>query len=65
MLDRNLKDEQALGLDSRLTRVVQIIVEQYDGDVKAFVESIRNTVEADRKAPGAPNHGDESVPRHV
>ena len=41
MLDKSLKEEQALWVDERLTRVVRIIVEQYDGDVKAFVESNR------------------------
>ena len=41
MLDKNLEEEQALGVDERLARVARIIVEQYDGDVKAFVESIR------------------------
>ena len=41
MLDKNLEEEQALGVDERLARVARIIVEQYDGDVKAFVESMR------------------------
>ena len=41
MFDKNLEEEQALGVDERLARVARIIVEQYDGDVKAFVESIR------------------------
>ena len=41
MLDKNLEEEQALRVDERLARVARIIVEQYDGDVKAFVESIR------------------------
>ena len=40
MLDQNLEDKQALSVDERLASVVRIIVEQYDGDVKAFVESI-------------------------
>ena len=41
MFDKNLEEGQALGVDERLARVARIIVEQYDGDVKAFVESIR------------------------
>jgi hypothetical protein len=41
MLDKNLEEEQAPRVDERLARVARIIVEQYDGDVKAFVESIR------------------------
>jgi len=41
MLDKSLEEERAPGVDERLARVVRIIVEQYDGDVKAFVESIR------------------------
>jgi len=41
MLDKNLEEEQALAVDERLARVARIIVEQYDGDVKAFVESMR------------------------
>ena len=40
MLDKSLKEEQAPRVDERLARVVRIIFEQYDGDVKAFVESI-------------------------
>ena len=65
MLDRSLKEEQVLRMDERLTRVVRIIVEQYDGDVKAFVESIRYRVEVNRKAQAALDHGDEAVWRHV
>ena len=38
MLDK--RQEQSPRVDDRLARVVRIIVEQYDGDVKAFVESI-------------------------
>jgi hypothetical protein len=41
MLDKNLEEEQCPRVDERLARVARIIVEQYDGDVKAFVESIR------------------------
>ena len=64
MLDRSLREEeQAFRVDERLTRVVRIIVEQYDGDVRAFVESIRYTVEVNRKAQ-APDHGDEAAWQH-
>jgi hypothetical protein len=51
-------------VDERLVRVVRIIVEQYDGDVKAFVESIRYRgyrVEANREAQAASDHGDEAA----
>ena len=65
MLDRSLKEEQTLRMDERLTRVVRIIVEQYDGDVKAFVESIRYRVEVNRKAQAASDHVDEAVWRHI
>ena len=41
MLDKGLEEEQAPSVDERLASVVRIIVEQYDGDVKAFVESNR------------------------
>ena len=41
MLDKGLEEEQVPGVDERLASVVRIIVEQYDGDVKAFVESNR------------------------
>ena len=40
MLDKSLEEEQAPSVDERLARVVRIIFEQYDGDVKAFIESI-------------------------
>ena len=63
MLEKSLEEEQALRVDERLVRVVQIIVEQYDGDVKAFVESIRYRVEINRKV--APKHGDETALQHV
>jgi hypothetical protein len=65
MLDRSLKEEQTLRMDVRLTRVVRIIVEQYDGDVEAFVESIRYKVEVNRKAQAASDHDEEAVWRHV
>jgi len=41
MLDKGLEEEQIPSVDERLASVVRIIVEQYDGDVKAFVESNR------------------------
>jgi len=44
MIAKCLKEEQVPGVDERLVRVVRIIVEQYDGDVRAFVESIRRRV---------------------
>jgi hypothetical protein len=59
MLDKGLEEEQVRKVDERLARVVRIIVEQYDGDVKAFVESIRYRVEAET----ASDHGDEAVLR--
>jgi hypothetical protein len=37
MLDKGLGEEQRPSVDERLARVVRIAVEQYDGDVKAFV----------------------------
>jgi hypothetical protein len=52
-------------VDERLARVVRIIVEQYDGDVKAFVESIRYRVEVNRKAAAVPTHGDKAAWQHA
>ena len=63
MLDKSLKEEQARRVDERLASVVRIIVEQYDGDVKAFVESNRYRIEANRKAEAASDHGDEAALR--
>ena len=60
MLDKSLEEEKALSVDERLARVVRIIVEQYDGDVKAFVDSIRYRTEVNRKAEVASDHGDEA-----
>ena len=60
MLYKNLEDEQAPRVDERLARVVRIIVEQYDGDVKAFVDSIRYRTEVNRKAEAASDYGDEA-----
>jgi hypothetical protein len=61
MLDKNLEEDQALGVDERLARVARIIVEQYDGDVKAFVESMRYRIEVNRKAEAASDDGDEAA----
>ena len=63
MLDKRLEQEQAPRVDERLARVVRIIVEQYDGDVKAFVDSIRYRTEVNRKAEVASDHGDEAALR--
>ena len=61
MLDQNLEDKQALSVDERLASVVRIIVEQYDGDVKAFVDAIRySQIEVNRKAEVASDNGDEA-----
>ena len=60
MLDKRLEEEHAPRVDERLAGVVRIIVEQYDGDVKAFVDSIRYRTEVNRKAEAAPDHGDEA-----
>src|SRR6516162_10920057 len=49
MLDQSLEEKQHPSVDERLARVVRIIVEQYDGDVKAFVESNRYKIEKPRK----------------
>ena len=58
MLDKG--QEQATGVDDRLASVVRIIVEQYDGDVKAFVDAIRYRTEVNRKAEAASGHGEEA-----
>ena len=63
MLDKSLEEERTPGVDERLARVVRIIVEQYDGDVKAFVESNRYKIEVNRKAAAASDHGDEAALR--
>ena len=63
MLDKNLEDKQAPRVDERLARVVRIIVEQYDGDVKAFVDSSRYITEVNRKAEAASDHGVEAALR--
>ena len=63
MLHQILEEERAPGVDERLARVVRIIVEQYDGDVRAFVESNRYKIEVNRKAEAASDHGDEAALR--
>ena len=60
MLDKRLEQEHASKMDERLVRVVRVIVEQYDGDVKAFVDSIRYRTQVNRKAQAASDHGDEA-----
>jgi hypothetical protein len=63
MVNKSLEEEQAPTVDERLARVVRIIVEQYDGDVKAFVESNRYRIEVNRKAEAPSTHGDEAALR--
>jgi hypothetical protein len=64
MLDKRLEQEQVPRVDERLAKVVRIIVEKYDGDVKAFVDSNRYTIEVNRKAEAASDHGDEAALRY-
>jgi hypothetical protein len=59
MLKKSFEQEQALIVDERLAMVARIIVEQYDGDVGAFVESNRFRVEVNRKAADESDHDDE------
>ena len=64
MLDQSLElEEQAPSVDKRLGSVVRMIVEQYDGDVKAFVDSTRYRIEVNRKAEATSDHGDEAALR--
>jgi hypothetical protein len=56
MLDPSFDEQQTVTVDQRLARVVQIITEQYDGDVKAFVESIRYRTEKKSKAASDVGH---------
>lgn len=42
-----------------------MIFEQYDGNVKAFVESLRHRAEVNRKTHAASDHGGEAVWRHA
>ena len=65
MLNQNFEEGQASQVDERLVRVVRIIVEQYDGDVKAFVEAIRYRLEVIRKSEAASNYGDEAAWQHA
>jgi len=59
MLTKNFEEKQTLRVDERLVTVVRIIVEQYHGDVKAFIESTRYRVEVNRKAQAASDRADE------
>jgi hypothetical protein len=63
MLDPSFDEQQTATVDERLARVVHIIVEQYDGDVKAFVESIRYRTQMNRKSEAASDDGDEAALR--
>ena len=56
MLARSFREEQTPRVDDRLVRVVRIIVEQYNGDVRAFVESGRCRVEVIQKAEAMPGN---------
>jgi hypothetical protein len=53
MLYKTQVEEQTSRVDERLSKVVKIIVEQYDGDVKAFVETMRYRIDVDRKVPAS------------
>jgi hypothetical protein len=61
MLDRYLDEEQVLRVDERLVRVVRIIVEQYDGDVRAFVESVRCSLAVIRRDESKSNNQGETA----
>ncbi len=65
MLNRSLSEEQALRTDERLTRIVRIISEQYDGNLNAFVESFRYRAEVNRKTQAASDHDSGAVWRHA
>jgi len=65
MLDRTLKEEQGFRTDERLTRIVRIVFEQYDGNVKAFVESFRYRAEVNRKTQAASDRGGQAVRRNA
>jgi hypothetical protein len=65
MLDKSFEAEQAPSVDERLVRVVRIIVEQYGGDVTAFVESIRYRIEVNQEAEAASDHHDDAAWQHV
>jgi hypothetical protein len=64
MVAKSLEEKEVVRVDKRLVTVVRIIVEQYHGDVKAFVESIRYKIEVDRKAGAATDQGDEATLEH-
>jgi hypothetical protein len=61
MLNKCLKEEQEPRVDKRQARVVRIIVEQYGGDVRAFVESIRSRGEETRRAEAQSRDVGEAV----
>ena len=63
MPNNSLEEEPTLTVDERLTRVVRIIVAQYDGDVKAFVESVREKTQNNRKGEAASDVRDEATLR--
>ena len=63
MFDKSLEEEHAPKVDERLARVCSNHCLQYDGDVKAFVESNRYRIEANRRTEAASDHGDEAVLR--
>jgi hypothetical protein len=50
VIDKCLKDEQVPRVDERLVRVVHMIVEEYGGDVRAFIETVRGQVEVIQRA---------------
>ena len=50
MLKEPRADETESKVDPRLAEVVRIIVEQYGGDVNAYIESIRPKTEPRQKA---------------
>jgi len=61
VLDKSPKEEQTQMVDERLARVVRTIVEEYDGDVKAFAESIRHKLQENRKTEGEAELNDEAA----
>jgi len=65
MLTKHFEEKQALRVDERMVTVVRIIVEQYHGDVKAFIESTRYRVKVNRKAQSASDRPDEAVLQHL
>ena len=62
MLNKRLEQEHAPKMDERLARVVRVIVEQYDGDVKAFVDSIRYRTEVNPKPQAASEASSRKCP---